>query len=212
MSLCMKIASSSRIRVNCRCSAHVSALGLRARHRSPARNPAKARQVAVQSPAMFPSTRRPLGPLLLFLSAQCGAALVPSSYSQVLSQKMASFRPVPPSPFALAQTFPTHALLERNKNDGQAVSLHLELSVPRDFELSAAAVAADLTSTAQEFASAAADFGVMLSHAHEHGTVRYVAWGSKRALQRFVRRCTSADFFSDASQPAAVTVTWQQRR
>merc|ERR1719221_1593557 len=72
------------------------------------------------------------------------------------------------SPFALAESFPAGALTSKQPVL-PAVPLHIELS---------AASVASIVRVAHEFATAAADLGVMLSHSAQGATaMRLTVWG-----------------------------------
>mmetsp|Transcript_19935 Transcript_19935/g.45985 ORF Transcript_19935/g.45985 Transcript_19935/m.45985 type:complete len:135 (-) Transcript_19935:408-812(-) len=106
------------------------------------------------------------------------------------------------SPFALAESFPRTLTTSRSSHPALP-------TVPLQVELSAASMTA-IRHVAREFATAAADLGVMLSHSAVHGTIRYNVWGSKRALQLFVSRCMCAKLVTDSANAGSVVVTWRQ--
>ena len=110
------------------------------------------------------------------------------------------------SPFALAESFPVGSLTTTRTQSALP-------AVPIQVELSAASVA-PISHVAHEFATAAADLGVMLSHSRVHGAtaVRLTVWGSKRALQLFVSRCLCANIMAESASSGGVVVTWRRYR
>eukprot|EP00965_Chrysotila_dentata_P093821 3100633-Pleurochrysis_carterae.AAC.2 len=133
---------------------------------------------------------------MLVLASSCSALGVPFSHRVAASFNKLAPMTMYASPFALSQNFPLSVF------DDKSAAITLEINP------ATAAAAADFTSTIQEFACAASDLGVTLTNVRGHGSLKFVAWGSKRALKNFERRCADAN--GTELHWDEVTLTWQR--